>query len=503
MKEIKAYQVVFFIAAVLLCLAPVVYFAPKDGYSFGAVKVNFLSKNEFLHPKQQVKKDISQLVSMVDTTNLDTSTPDSLLTSSSQHIFTKKQKKHINSSRGTIGAPKGGNLSAESKTNLHLSDAARQNLYHFFEKMDKVATEKTKIHILHYGDSQIEGDRMTGYIRQRIQNQFGGNGPGLIPAMNVYTTNSFKQTYSSNFVRYNCFGGLKLKNRKYGAMGSAARFTPETIDSSDNSLKEAWIEIEPSYSAQSRSRTYNNIQLFYTSCVRPCAVKVYQNGRLIHEDSLIKDGKYHVLPLNFSTNVGKLKYVFSSTFSPTICGFSLEGDYGIQVDNIAMRGCSGTFFGYLDRTTASKMYEDLNSELIVLQFGGNSVPFFKDSSSVRRYASQFQSQIRAVKRLHPSAAIVIIGPSDMSKLSDGIYETYPLLPYCVAQMRRAASNENAGYWDLFSAMGGLNSMPSWVESGLAGKDYIHFSNRGASIASQLFYDAFEAEFAKWKQLNLQ
>ena len=29
-------------------------------------------------------------------------------------------------------------------------------------------------------------------------------------------------------------------------------------------------------------------------------------------------------------------------------------------------------------------------------------------------------------------------------------------------------------------------------------DYIHFSNRGASIASQLFYDAFSSEYAKWK-----
>jgi hypothetical protein len=47
-------------------------------------------------------------------------------------------------------------------------------------------------------------------------------------------------------------------------------------------------------------------------------------------------------------------------------------------------------------------------------------------------------------------------------------------------------------------MGGRNSMPSWVERGLAGDDYIHFSNRGARIASQLFYDAFSAEYAKWK-----
>ena len=503
MRELKTYHVLLFILAVMLVLAPVVYFAPEEGYDLGVTKIHFLSKEEFFHPKKQVKKDISKIVSMVDTSNLEIAIDETITSDPIKLPVNKKLVKHKVKSKGNLGAPKGGELSDESTTNLHLSESAKANLHRFFEKMDKVAAEKSKLHILHYGDSQIEGDRMTSYIRQRIQNQFGGNGPGLIPAMNVYQTMSFKQNYSSNFVRYTCFGGFKLKNRRYGAMGSAARFTAEEYDSTDiantNTIKEAWIEVEPSYSAQSRARTYNNVKMFYTSCVKPCAVKVYQNGKLIHEDSLVKDGKYHVLPLSFTSSAGKLKYVFSSALSPTICGFSLEGDYGVQVDNIGMRGCSGTFFGYLDHNVVSRMYNDLNSELILLQFGGNSVPYFKDSSSVRRYASQFQSQIRMVKKLHPSAAIIVIGPSDMSKFSGGIYESYRLLPYCVSQMRKVSSNEGAGYWDLFSAMGGLNSMPSWVESGLAGKDYIHFSNRGASIASQLFYDAFEAEFAKWKQ----
>lgn len=488
-----------FLLAVLLILLPVVYFVPEDGFSVFGTKINFLTKEEFFHPKKQVKKDISKLVSMVDTTNLDMDYSDTMVLIAQKP---KQFKKHINHSNGNLGAPKGGDLSEESTSTFHLSEAARANLYMFFAKMDVVATEKTKLHIMHYGDSQIEGDRMTSYIRQRIQNQFGGNGPGLIPAMNVYQTNSFKQSYSPNFMRYTCFGGPKLKNKRYGAMGSAARFTEEYYDSSSiknmNKMQDAWIEIEPSYKAQSRARSYNNVKLFYSSCIKPCYLKVYQNGNLIHEDTLIQDGKYHMLPLTFSSNPGKLKYVFSSAISPTICGFSLEGDYGIQIDNIAMRGCSGTFFGYVDHTTMSRMYDDLNSELFLLQFGGNSVPFFKDSSSVRQYVSYFQSQIRTLKRLNPSAAIIVIGPSDMSKFKDGIYETYKFLPYCVAQMKKAVANEGAGYWDLYTAMGGSNSMPAWVESGLAGKDYIHFSPKGASIASQMFYDAFEAEFAKWK-----
>jgi hypothetical protein len=39
--------------------------------------------------------------------------------------------------------------------------------------------------ILHYGDSQLEGDRISGYLRQRLQAVFGGSGPGFIPIKQV------------------------------------------------------------------------------------------------------------------------------------------------------------------------------------------------------------------------------------------------------------------------------------------------------------------------------
>jgi hypothetical protein len=285
-------------------------------------------------------------------------------------------------------------------------------------------------------------------------------------------------------------------------MGSAARFTPE-MDSvglaNETSVKEAWIEIEPGKGAYSRAREYNNVKMYYNSCNKPCALKVYQNGALIHEDSLEMDGKAHSVELTFPSTPGKLKYVFSATVSPTISSFSLEGDYGVQVSNIGMRGSSGTIFGSMDQNLLGRMYSDLNAELFIMQFGGNSVPFFKDSTSVRNYASYFKGQLNTIKKLRPSAAIIVLGPSDMSKLENGIFVTYPLLPYCVAQMKKVTLEAGAGYWDMFGAMGGFNSMPSWVEQGLAGKDYIHFGPKGASIVSQLFFEAFAAEYAKWQQ----
>ena len=480
MQQFRPLQVLFFIILVLSFLFIPSFLLPKGGAHFLGVKWQFLPFEEVLQPKKQVKKDIAKIIQKVDTSDINSNLV-----------------KHKGISSGKLGLPNGGELSTESATTLHLNDLSRQNLYRLFEQLKSAAAENRKISIFHYGDSQIEGDRMTGYIRQRIQNQFGGNGPGMIPATNVYNTQSFKQTFSPNFERLTSFWGKKLSTRKYGAMGSASIMVIDTSKSNRGEFSEGWIEIEASKAAFTRARDFNQVKCFYTSCYKPCSVKVYENNKLIHEDSLIKDGLSHSIDLSFPKTPGKLRFVFSTTKSPVFNGFALEGDIGVQVVNVAMRGSSGHAISAGDAGLFRKMHNELNTELFILQFGGNSVHAFKDSSSVRYYMRSFKSQIQYIQRNRPSATILVIGPSDMSQLSNGIFETYPYLSYCVNQMKKTCDETGAAFWDLYGAMGGKNSMPSWVSQGLAGKDYIHFTPRGASYASQLFYDAFIAEYAKW------
>ncbi|MEZ4889141.1 MAG: hypothetical protein R2779_00860 [Crocinitomicaceae bacterium] len=483
MKNFKLYQVVLSLLVLIALLITISAFIPEKGINFLGMNLKFPTVDRLLHPKKQQNANIDSLIMDIDTTIVDP-----LL-------------QHQNGSNGDMGAPNAGELQLKNTTVIYLNDAGRANLDKFFEKLETAARDKKKIHILHYGDSQIEGDRMTGFIRERLQNQFGGNGPGLVPANNVYNTLAFIQKYSENFIRYTCFGGEKLKNRKYGVMGSAARFTKEFSDSieiaNEKTQKTAWIEIAASPSAYGRSRNFNTVKMYYNSCIKPCAVNVYENGTLIHQDSLLTDGKAHILKLTFPKTPGTLKYEFKSAISPTISNFSLEGDYGIQMSNIGMRGSSGTIFGSMDKGITAEAMSDLGTELIIMQFGGNSVPSFKDSSGVRNYARYFKGQLNTLKSMRPSAAILVIGPSDMSMMTEGVYETYPLLPYCVEQMKKLTLEAGAGYWDLFEAMGGVNSMPAWVAKGLAGSDYVHFSNGGARIAAQKFYDALIAEYIRW------
>ena len=70
------------------------------------------------------------------------------------------------------------------------------------------------------------------------------------------------------------------------------------------------------------------------------------------------------------SNTLKLKIIFKSTSSPIINAISIEGDIGVQMSNIAMRGSSGTSFGAVDYKSMSFMHKELNTKLIIMQFGG-------------------------------------------------------------------------------------------------------------------------------------
>lgn len=453
---------------------------------FGA-KTKFLSVNDFANPKKQENADIDSLIIDIDTSEvlIDTTTI--------VEIDSIKLK--------PVEVPK--NEAVESFKDLQFDESGQENLHKFFATLSSASANGEKISILHYGDSQLEGDRMTGFIRHRIQSKFGGKGPGLIPATNIYNTISFKQTYSDNFKRYTAFGGAKLKSKKYGAMASASRFTPEyQIDSTFdiNSLEEqtGWIEIAPSKSTYSNTRQYSQVKMFYNECVVPTYLTVTENGNVIFADSLISDGGQHTVKLNFGSTPQNLRFEFKGKISPNICGFALEGKTGVSVSNIAMRGSSGTVFTGMNHSVLRRMYNEQNIKLVILQYGGNSVPFFKDSSGVRNYARYFKSQINTVKNLCPDASIIVIGPSDMSHYEDGIYDTYKFLPYTVEQMIKVTKEAGGAYWNLYASMGGRNSMPTWVEQGLAGKDYIHFSISGSKFASQAFYNAFIKEYNRWE-----
>lgn len=144
--------------------------------------------------------------------------------------------------------------------------------------------------------------------------------------------------------------------------------------------------------------------------------------------------------------------------------------------------------------------------MVIMQFGGNSVPYFKNEAGVDHYIKSFTRQIKHIRSVDSTLKILVIGPGDMSFNDKGEMVSYPVIESLVEKMRKACLESGAAFWSMYHAMGGKNSMTKWVGEypALAAPDYIHFTQRGSEKIAQILMESIDREYEiyrKKKKLN--
>jgi hypothetical protein len=69
-----------------------------------------------------------------------------------------------------------------------------------------------------------------------------------------------------------------------------------------------------------------------------------------------------------------------------------------------------------------------------------------------------------------------------------------------------AQQYHTGVWDMYSVMGGLNSVVLWEKSNLAQRDRVHFTREGYLLLGDLFFTSLMQNFERFfqeKQLQNQ
>ncbi|UZO82587.1 lipase [Aquimarina sp. ERC-38] len=377
-------------------------------------------------------------------------------------------------------------------TRIQYPHSASSFVSELYEKLTS-----SRCRIIHYGDSQLEGDRITSYLRNRLQTTFGGNGPGFLPVMPVYNQSSAIIEPDEHWLRYARFDPAqpKFNHKKYGAYLSVSRFTPyfQEVDSltlDSLPVVKASLTIRKSNHTYTTSKRFTKIGLHYGHAKAPVHIFVFNDEQLIQQDTLYADGNYHKYAINTSVTPTNLRIELEGKISPDFYGLTLDGWRGVQMDNVAMRGSSGTIFASTNAANYSHMVNILQPKIVMMQYGGNTVPYLKDSVAVRKYAKYVVSQVAWMRRrTTENPSFVFIGPSDMSTSINGKMTTYPLLPYLNNTLQTTCLENNIAYWSMYDAMGGEGSMSYWVDQKLAGKDYTHFTRSGTKIISELFFTA--------------
>lgn len=390
-------------------------------------------------------------------------------------------------------------LSDSLKLNTGIQYKNKLVLKAFFESLLHIK-EQRMIRVLHYGDSQIEGDRITDYLRLKFQARFGGAGSGLQSLMPIAQGLITRYSNSPGWDRYSVYTmkDSRVSHSNYGVMAGFCRFTGYSKISDTTAEKGGTVTITTTKMGGANALNYKKIRLFYGGAQKPVWCEFYDGPALSSADSLKAGGVLNVMDFDVGLGSSTHEFRFKGLDSPDFYAVSFEGNSGIMVDNIPLRGSSGTFFHQINAAQLRTFYSLLNVKLIILQFGGNAMPAIKDAAGAVTYGNYIKYQLSVIKKLAPDASILFIGPSDMSTKVGTNYVTVPYLEETRNAIKKVVLENDCAFFDMYDCMGGKNSMPVWVEQNLAAPDYTHFSPQGARKMAIMLYTALINEFNAWQ-----
>ncbi len=465
----KPYQTLIFLVLVLILYLGIAFLSPSYKLSFLNVKIRV--------PIPQVKQATTgEVHTLAQTKTTDT------LTNKNQVITDS-----VDSAASSV-PPKELTLTEKyrsySAVPIETSESGLSAMSEFFGQLNGDAEKLT---VLHYGDSQVEGDRITGTIRSTLQKRFGGKGKGFIP---LYYDLSYYQGISyQTSTNWSCESVLKAEpqERAEGILGMVAKIQPSAVFRNilDFNFKQR----------------VSSLTVLYGKTDSAFNIKVVAKGNELMARQFPPTTRVDSFTINLPDPCQSLSILMQNASPVRVYGVFADDDHGVCVSNIALRGSSGNFFSSFDFQTASEVYRLLNVRLVILQFGINVVP--SNLNSYKYYEELMARQIRSIKSFAPKASILVVGVTDMATRTDGLLKTFPSVELVLNAQRNAALKNGAAFWDAYMAMGGEGSIIDWVNANpsLATKDYTHFTYLGAIKFGNLLANALMDSYYRWTKTN--
>lgn len=463
----KSRNVLWFILASIFSLALLGFFFPKDGIKIGSTTI------EFIHPYDVIRGDTSKKVDL-----------ESVLSETDKYFNNEEIKNFTDSLKAFE------DFALNSPSRIHYPEGKRDLFFGLFEQMENAKKNKKNIRIIHYGDSQIEVDRISDLFRENLQNEFSGSGPGIIPAIQTIPSLSVSQDYSGDLIRYTIYGSNtdRAGHNRYGILGLMCELKGS-----------ATINFRTRGEAYPNAKQFSKIRLIVGNTSADFKANLIAGNQNMGQKTVAND-QSNASVITWETDKPVKSGTLTLSGTADIYAIALDGKYGVNVDNVPMRGCSGTIFSRIGYSSISTTYDDIDTKLIILQFGGNAMPQINSKDKAIWFSQEIEKQIQYFQRILPNCLILFIGPSDMSKNIKGSMQTWPYLVDVKEEIKKVVLKNGAAFWDMFEAMGGENSMPEWVKAkpSLATTDYIHFTQLGARKVSEMLSNSLMNDYQLYK-----
>jgi hypothetical protein len=356
----------------------------------------------------------------------------------------------------------------------------KQNaLAHLAQAITELQNQKRKkVRIAWFGDSFSEGDMITGALRDSLQREYGGQGVGFMPITSPSA--KVRPTITHTFSNWKTYSILDKSHSPvpYGFCGQT--FFPLGT----STVNYGGVDF------LGGAPVFDVVRFFYSDAKQGASVGVSLDNATAQNAKVVLDtNKLHVISVA-ATGVKDIAATFKGKMR--VYGASMEADYGIYIDNFALRGNAGSQLQFIDKKLLMQIQQLQNYDLVVLQYGLNVT--FTSIKDYSFYEKDMLPIVQMMQTCFPKSSFLLLGTSDRSTHdARGNLVSYPAINTLTDAQRNIAKTCGIAFWDTRKAMGSTGGMSAWRSRNHASADYTHLSWAGGKAMAHLFYKALGAE----------
>jgi lysophospholipase L1-like esterase len=322
--------------------------------------------------------------------------------------------------------------------------------------------------VLHYGDSLLDLDYISGHLRTRFQRRYGDAGHGFVLAGRPWRWYAqFGVTVAesgSGWDHHRLVGGPPRDGRL--GLGCAAIQSTGAGPASTEIVSSARASrLGVHFLATPRGGTFDllvdgrPVRSVSTAAASPASGSV---------EVAVPDGPHRI---KLRARGGPVR----------LFGLTLDREGpGITWENLPLVSARFHNLTGLSEAHWAEQLRARRPDLVLFQFGANDTISF--GGNLVLYGRKVEAVLARLRRALPSTSCLVIGPLDrLERGSDGGLHSPQVVRTVSAEQRRAALATGCAFFDGQSAMGGPGSMRSWLDRNLAIKDMVHLTREGSDL----------------------
>ena len=338
----------------------------------------------------------------------------------------------------------------------------------------------TPTHIVHLGDSHVQGGFFTEPIRQTFQHLVGSASLGWVGPYRLLRTN--QPLHATMRSSSSAWRGGRIIQRHYQSESPTGIFVRST------SKKMQLIQVE------SRNGTpFDRILLLRPPSAPRCHLRGSEKEA---RSALTFQPSNEVAVDTFLLSLPTYQAELEVPPQGEIYGVILQnGETGTVVHTL---GHNGAFFQtYNDPAFLDGFAKCFRPRLLILSLGTNEALVSKFSAS--RVAHELQGVVRGLQSRLPHCAILLTTPIYAYRRVGKGNAPNPHAEEVAEVIRQEAKRLGVGYIDLYTVFGGAKRIEQLVQLGILSKDKIHLTHEGYAAIGGAVGHALRKDLTRYTQ----